>query len=369
MLSRGARRAGGLSVPLLLACVSAVPGCSSDHAGESKPAAPARTDEASAGRPPVPVRVSTPVPVEDDDTYPSNLYVERDVWVAARSTGVIEQVLVERGQRVREGQPLFVLEDDLQKVELKIAEHALAYHEAEYARTKELYEQNIVSSLEALRDETNRNLAASELERAKALLERCTVRAPFDGVVVERLAVRGQRVVEDEAAQLVRLVGADDRRRARIHVPEQRLAALAVGQPATILVERAAHPARILFVSPAVDAASDTGLVIVEAARSDSALRVGAGVDVRLAERAPVAGELYRVPREAFGSRPIEVGSPARLLVAAQGQAAERRVDVVAVDAAEATVRGGLEPTDLVILAGAAQLSPGDPVDVRGRRP
>jgi RND family efflux transporter MFP subunit len=309
------------------------------------------------------------VPVEEDDTYPSNLYVERDVWVAARSTGVIEQVLVERGQRVREGQPLLVLEDDLQKVELKIAEDALAYHEAEYARTKELYDQNIVSSLEALRDETERDLAASELERAKALLERCTVRAPFDGVVVERLAVRGQRVVEDESLQLVRLVGADDRRRARIHVPEQRLAALAVGQPATILAERAVHPARILFVSPAVDAASDTGLVIVEAARIDPALRVGAGVDVRLAERAAVASELFRVPREALGAGPVDVGSPARLLIALQGQAAERRVDVMALDAAEATVRGGLAPTDLVILAGAAQLAPGDRVEIRGRRP
>jgi hypothetical protein len=90
---------------------------------------------------------------------------------------------------------------------------------------------------------------------------------------------------------------------------------------------------------------------------------------VRLAERAAVASELFRVPREALGAGPVDVGSPARLLIALQGQAAERRVDVMALDAAEATVRGGLAPTDLVILAGAAQLAPGDRVEIRGRRP
>ena len=347
-------------------------GCSSDHAGQQ---AQVRAEAASApAKLPTLVEVSAAVPVAGDEAFPSDLYVERDVWVTPRATGIIEQVLVERGQRVREGQPLVVLETDLAKVELQIAQQSLRFHEAEYARSKELHEQNIVSALDALRDEIERDLAASELERAQALLERCTVRAPFDGQVVDRLAVTGQRVIEDEGAKLVRVV-ADDVTRAKIHVPEQRLAGLAMGRAVSIaLAGGAAGPTlagRVVFVSPAVDAASDTALVIVEAARKDPALRVGAGVEVRLGERGDETArqDLFRVPRQALGTARLTEGSPATLLVAAGGRAAERRVDLVELDGATATVRGALDPAEPVIVSGGARLAPGDPVDVRGKTP
>jgi len=318
------------------------------------------------------VQVSEAVPVADDESYPSDLYVERDVWVTPRATGIIEQVLVERGQRVRQGQPLVVLETDLARVELQIAEQSLRYHEAEFARTRSLHEQNIVSALDALRDEIERDLAASELERARALLERCTVRAPFDGMLVERLAVPGQRMIEDEAAKLVRVV-ADDRPRARIHVPERRLAGLAVGRVVSIELagetSARAHAGRVVFVSPAVDAASDTALVIVEADRRDPSLRVGAGVEVHLAGRSEAEHDLFRVPRQAFGGGQLVEGAQATLLVAAAGRAAERKVDLIELGGAEVTVRGALGPGDLVIVARSARLAPGDPVEVRGRTP
>jgi len=204
------------------------------------------------------------------------------------------------------------------------------------------------------------------------MLDRCTVRAPFDGVVVERLAVPGQRVLEEEATRLVRVV-ADDPIRARVYVPERLLPNLATGQPASIAPGGAAATAplaaHVVFVSPAVDAASDTVLVIVEADRRDPALRVGESVAIRLGESRQAGNALFRVPREALGIGELVEGSPARLLVAAGGRASERTVDLVELRGTQATVRGGLDPGDLVIVAGGARLAPGDPVEVRSRTP
>ena len=60
-----------------------------------------------------------PLPVTTTDAVMSHLYVERDVQVTARRSGLIERVLVDRGQRVRQGQGLAVLETDLAAAEVK----------------------------------------------------------------------------------------------------------------------------------------------------------------------------------------------------------------------------------------------------------
>ena len=352
-------------------CVSAtalllfipVLGCSFDHAGQ---AAGDPVDGKERVRDPFPVRVVALVPLDASDSYPSDLYVERDVWLTPRSTGTVERVLVERGDRVRKGQALLVLETDLQKVEVQIAEQALRFHEAESAKSKELLEDAIISALDALRDEIERELAASELELARARLERCTLRAPFDGIVVERFAVPGQRVMEQEGARLLRLV-ADDRRRTKVHVPETRLQGLHVGDLAEIALRggSSVHTGRIVFISPAVDAASGTTLVIVESDGQAPALKIGSAVEVRLrGDDAKLQG-LFRIPREALLGQRLAEGHQTTILVADAGHVAERRVELVDLEGLEATVRGRLDAGDLVIVDGGARLAPGDPVEVR----
>jgi len=346
--------------------VALTTGCASDVAGQSSAAR--ASDEGKAANAAALVRVSTPEPVADAESYTSSLYVERDVWVTLRSTGIIRQVLVDRGARVREGQPLVQLETDLQEVDVRIAEQALRYHEAEYERSRSLHEENIVSAIDALRDEIERDLAASELDLARAKLDRCTLRAPFDGVVVEVLAVPGQRVSEDDETRLLRVV-AGDRLRAKLHVPESRLTGLQLGGRATMSApsEPAAEAvsARIVFVSPTVDAASGTALVIVEADPGQATPRNGSAVDVRLDAGSSPTPALFRVPRQALGGSRLLEGGEATLLVAASGRAVARRVDLVRLDGAQATVRGELRPDDRVIVDRASSLAAGDAVEVQ----
>lgn len=219
------------------------------------------------------------------DPFPSSLYVERDVKVAARRSGVIEKVLVDRGQSVRAGQALALLETDLATHEVELAQEELRLAETELQRVAPLASSGIVSQQELQQKQINRDLARTRLAREKAMLDRCTVQAPFAGVVAERWAVLGERVQEDDNTPLFRIVAAGPLR-ARVDLPEAMLARVAAGGRAAVTLDRdpaTVHPARVVFVSPSVDAASGTAPVIVELPAAGPALRPGSAVTVRLA--------------------------------------------------------------------------------------
>jgi RND family efflux transporter MFP subunit len=230
---------------------------------------------------------------ESTGPFPSSLYVERDVKVAARRSGVIEKVLVDRGQSVRAGQALALLETDLATHEVELAQEELRLAEAELVRVMPLAESGIVSQQELQQKQIDRDLAKTRLAREKAMLDRCTVEAPFAGVVAERWAVLGERVQEDDNTPLFRIV-ASGPLRARVDLPEALLARGTVGGRATVTLDRdpaAEYGARVVFVSPSVDAASGTAPVIVELPAAGVPLRPGSAVTVRFEPGAgPAAG-------------------------------------------------------------------------------
>jgi len=256
-------RVGAMSEGVVLACLLAGLVAAPSAAG------PAGTAAAGSGM---------------SDPFPSSLYVERDVKVAARRSGVIEKVLVDRGQSVRAGQALALLETDLATHEVELAQEELRLAEAELVRVTPLAESGIVSQQELQQKQIDRDLAKTRLAREKAMLDRCTVQAPFVGVVAERWAVVGQRVQEDDNTPLFRVV-ASGPLRARVDLPEALLARVAVGGRATATLDRdpaAEYAARVVFVSPSVDAASGTAPVIVELPDGAGRLRPGSAVTVRL---------------------------------------------------------------------------------------
>lgn len=146
----------------------------------------------------------------------------RHATVSAKTTGRIEEVLVEEGMTVEEGQILARLDDttarpqlvlaerqldatrkDLQEVEVRVAEAARTL-----ARTEKLRADNLVSEsqldaaqselaalqarLEAL--QSNVQVAASSLRVRRQEIDDLIVRAPFAGVIVSKDAQPGEMV-------------------------------------------------------------------------------------------------------------------------------------------------------------------------------
>lgn len=270
-------------------------GCTPDAAStpaaaSSTPATPAPTsspDQRAEARAPEArsPELARPVPIaQAGASYPSNLYVERDVKLAARTSGVIHKVLVDRGAAVKAGQALASLETDVPVREVEVAEQELRLAQSDYDRLRSLSDSKLVSPQEYQHAEVAKGVAASTLALAKARLDQYTIYAPFDGVVVERWAIVGQRVQVDDDTPLFRVAGREALR-ARIDVPEEKALGIARGARARVDVAGAGSlEARVVFVGPARDAASGTVPVIVELARPSSAAVLGGSAMVHIEE-------------------------------------------------------------------------------------
>lgn len=142
--------------------------------------------------------------------------------VSAEVTGKVVELLVDEGMAVRQGQVLARLDSVLVEKDLALAQSRVVAAEAAaagitadlrdaeriYERTRSLSQRNISSEadltkaeartavLRALLRQSEAQMATAKLDvqRNAAVLEKHQIRAPFDGVVVERSAQPGEMI-------------------------------------------------------------------------------------------------------------------------------------------------------------------------------
>ena len=108
---------------------------------------------------------------------------DRRVTVAARSGGVLTELRVRRGTRVKEGDIIAVLSDDARKAQVAQAESLVIQRRTELEAKRKLIVSGAVPKLELVNLEAQLAAAEATLAAAHAELERALVRAPFSGVV------------------------------------------------------------------------------------------------------------------------------------------------------------------------------------------
>jgi RND family efflux transporter MFP subunit len=144
----------------------------------------------------------------------------REATVSAQITGTVAEVLIEEGDRVKAGQVLGRLDDTAQRAalaqaqaQLHSAQALLVQYQAQLAqsrrdvqRDEDLVKRNLVSEqaveqartqvdTQAAQVEAQRkqiDVAAANVRSAQVQLDYCTVRAPFDGVVIAKAAQVGE---------------------------------------------------------------------------------------------------------------------------------------------------------------------------------
>lgn len=148
---------------------------------------------------------------------PGTVVSRHDARLSAEVEGRLTSVL-DVGTPVERGDPLAAIEDTtlrLLNTELQAqvtrAEARLRFLEGEERRFARLAEENLAAVTQLEQTRSDRDVARGDLEVAKARLEqnenqldRTVMRAPFDGIVVERLMKPGEWVTE--GSNVVRLV-------------------------------------------------------------------------------------------------------------------------------------------------------------------
>jgi RND family efflux transporter MFP subunit len=332
------------------------------------------------------------------------LVAEEQAEVAAETGGRVVTTPIERGTAVLAGAELIRLSPVEAEAQLREAEAnaaqiearlglgpesvfevdtvpevqnalvALELAENEFARVRSLLDQRVVSQsefdqrrtqMEAARRqyETARNTAAQQYQSLQAARARVTlarkaladtvVRAPFGGLVAERLVSVGDYVTRGtKVAVVVRITPL----RVHLTVPEQFVSAVAIGQP--IVFEVDAYPGRqfqgrVRYVSPTLQA--DQRAMTVEAVVPNPGLELKPGLFATARIQQPRFTPAVLVPATAVQTS----GGTSRVYVVAGDHVVERIVTIGQTIDQLVEVTNGLAAGERVATSNVAQLSDG----------
>jgi len=397
-MSKNARSHSLIGAAALAAVALAAAGCSSPSAEEAAPG-------------PAPIAIATYTvesqPIDRFIRVTGSLVADEQAEVSAESGGRVVATPIERGTRVQKGTVLIRVstaeaDAQLQEAEANAAQiearlglkpgdtfdpkvvpevmnarAGLEFAEAEFARIRSLLEQKVVSQseydqrrtqVEAARqqyqvaqnsaEQSYRSLGAA---RARVALARKTVadtavRAPFAGLVAERLVSVGDYVTRGtRVATVVRI----DPMRVELTVPEQAVSLVSVGQPVKLTVD--AYPnevfeARVKFVSPSLRA--DQRALTVEAVASNPDGRLKPGLFATASIQQPQSAPALLVPATAVET----ISGTSRVYVVREGRVEERIVTLGDRLEGRIEITSGLTAGDVVAADPKGRLTDGTTV-------
>lgn len=119
----------------------------------------------------------------------------RHAMLAAELGGKVSRVAVREGQAVEKGQLLLEFDCALQSAQLQKAHAQLAGARNTYKGSKRMAELNAIGSVELNNSRVEVDKANADVAYLKATIKRCTVDAPYAGVIGEK-QVREQEFVQ-----------------------------------------------------------------------------------------------------------------------------------------------------------------------------
>ncbi|WP_297334577.1 efflux RND transporter periplasmic adaptor subunit [Flavobacterium sp.] len=139
-------------------------------------------------------------PVKKDTTitkdYVAQIRSIQHIELRAQERGYLQQIFVDEGQFVKQGQLLFRIMPNLYQAEMQKAKAEANFAEIEYQNTKKLAESNVVAPNELAMAKAKFDKAKAELQLAQVHLQFTEIRAPFDGII-DRFMVRQGSLVDE----------------------------------------------------------------------------------------------------------------------------------------------------------------------------
>lgn len=219
----------------------------------------------------------------------------RNVQVAAETTGRVVSEPLRRGSAVLAGQVLCRLEPGVRAAELDEAEASLAEAQIEATAATQLRQKGFTAETTLKSSQARLQAAQARLDRVRWDIGQLEVRAPFDGVLETDTAELGALLSQGAfCANVIDL----SKVKVTAFVSEQEVDALSVGQPAHAkLINGVAADGRITFISRMAD--EDTRTFAVEITLDNKNGRLRDGMTAELQVELP-AQRAHLLPQQAL---------------------------------------------------------------------
>lgn len=268
----------------------------------------------------VTVGLTTPAWAAGNDAFDCVIEPSMVVELSSRIDGILETVLVERGDMIEADTVVAKLESGAEAVaveharvraqmdaEIRSLKASLAYGWRNHRRLDELHKKQSISTDEIDRAKTetrvakhklqqaeeNKRLAELELARAQETLKRHTIRSPIGGVVAERYLNPGESVEDRPVVKVVQI----DPLKVEVVLPVSEFGRIEAGQRAVVRPEAAIggrYESQVTIVDPIVDAASGTFRVTLALPNPEHKLTSGLRCQVSFLPAAPATAAAKR---------------------------------------------------------------------------
>lgn len=284
-----------------------------------------------------------------------------DVMLSPEEGGVVKQWLVGKGEKVRKGQLLGILNDDVIKASYDAAQAQYNIARLNFEKQESVYKEKAVSELQYKSAQYSRDAAKAQADLMKARLERTRIKSPIDGIFDENYFDEGEYA--PPGVPIAHLVNAQSVKIAA-EVTERYASLVRVGSLVRIVPENTPEDTlegRINYVGASVSASNRT--LPVEVLLKNTGLNLKPEMITRVSIVRSQRQNAILVDENVV--QQIDRGKMV-VFVENNGIAEQRIVKLGARQGTQLEILHGLKPGDRVIVTGIQKLVNGQTVTVNG---
>jgi membrane fusion protein (multidrug efflux system) len=204
-----------------------------------------------------------------------------EVKISSQVPGILEEVMVERGDIVKKGQVVARLRSGVERANVELARAQVEFSKRKLDRNRELFAKEHISVHEKDEIETEIKKGEAQLQEAGERLEMRMIRSTVDGVVVKRDLTAGEYVGDKGPIMTIAQI---DPLNVEVVVPVRRYGSIVRGMNAEVRPESpvgGVYTGFVVIVDRVIDAASGTFGVRVQLPNPNLTLPAGLKCRVR----------------------------------------------------------------------------------------
>jgi len=326
----------------------------------------------------------------------------RRATVAAKITGRVTGVYFDEGVHVHTGQVLATLDDSdarkaldsakadrnateagLEDLQVQLKNAQIELHRAQALQADGVESQEALDNAREAADSlkakiylTKEEVAAGDarIQEAQQGVDNCTIRAPFDGIVVSKDAQVGEMVSPVSAGGGYTRTGIAtivdmNSNEIEVDVNEAYISRVVPGQPVTAVLDAYPDwqiPSKVRTVIPTADREKATVKVRISFLKLDPRILPDMGVKVTFLGQQPKEKDGEAAPVALIPQDAVRDDGGKKIVFLVKGDHVERRaISLAGANGPDAQVLAGLNSGDVVVVKGPANLQDGEAVKIQ----